>query len=346
MTLSIAGSADARKLLLTTLAVVMVASCGSADPEQRQLVAFATLVTITVSDTPSSEVDAAVADLQHLYARYDRDWYPWPQPGQAQDGELVTLNKALAAGKTVAVSPDLAALIRRGQALERQSAGRFSLLTGRLSRLWGLVDPLQPAPAAPSAAALADYVQAVRAGGLYWQDGRLGSRSPSVEIDLGGIAKGAILQASADLLHARGISNAIIDLGGDLLVLGDVGGRPARIGIRSPRTRMPVAALDISDGESVFTSGDYERFVDIDGQRYQHIIDPRTGRPVAHTSSATVVHTDPVLADAAATALVVGGTAEFDRICAELGIELAMIIDATGDRRLTRALEMRVNWLQ
>jgi thiamine biosynthesis lipoprotein len=96
----------------------------------------------------------------------------------------------------------------------------------------------------------------------------------------------------------------------------------------------------------VVTSGDYERYFEFEGRRYQHIIDPRSGYPVRHTASVTVVHTDPILADAAATALVVAGIAEFDQTCAELGIQQAILIDSTGELRLTAGMKRRVNWEQ
>ena len=92
------------------------------------------------------------------------------------------------------------------------------------------------------------------------------------------------------------------------------------------------------------TSGDYERFFEHDGKRYQHVLDPRTGYPVEHTVSASVVHGDPVLADAAATALLVAGAAEFEELCLSLGLDTALIVTTSGDLRLTRAMEKRFNW--
>ena len=146
------------------------------------------------------------------------------------------------------------------------------------------------------------------------------------------------------ILRDAGIENAIIDIGGDLTVLGHINGRPARIGIRSPRSDDTLAWLDVMDGETVVTSGDYERFFEVGGRRYQHILDPRNGYPVAHTISATVLHQDPVLADAAATALLVAGPGAFEELCAVLGVDEALIVSASGDLRLTQAMEKRLNW--
>jgi thiamine biosynthesis lipoprotein len=166
------------------------------------------------------------------------------------------------------------------------------------------------------------------------------------EDDLGGIAKGAILDLTIALLRESGVENAIINIGGDLTVLGDIHGRAARIGIRSPVAETPLGWLDVADGETVVTSGDYERFFEYQGQKYQHILDPKSGFPIQHTASVTVIHRDPVLADAAATALVVAGMAEFDQTCAALGITQAILIDSSGELRLTADMDRRVNWVR
>ena len=92
-------------------------------------------------------------------------------------------------------------------------------------------------------------------------------------------------------------------------VLRRVDGREARIGIRAAGDGPPVAGIDARPGEAVITSGTYERYLEIGGRHYAHVLDPGTGQPVGHTVSVTVIHTDPVLADAAATALLVGAGA-------------------------------------
>ena len=108
----------------------------------------------------------------------------------------------------------------------------------------------------------------------------------------------------------------------------------------------PIGWLDVADGETVVTSGDYERFFLHEGKKYAHILDPKSGYPVQHTSSVTVIHRDPILADAAATALVVAGMAEFDQTCAALGIRQAILIDSSGELRLTADMGGRVNWVR
>ncbi len=181
---------------------------------------------------------------------------------------------------------------------------------------------------------------------LDWDGDRIVGGRTFLLIDLGGIAKGAILEDSVQILRELGVNHAIVNIGGDLTVIGDVNGRPANIGIRSPVAEKPLASLDVAGGETVVTSGNYERYVEIGGQRYNHILDPQSGYPVEHTAAVTVVHDDAMLADAAATALMVGGAKEFDALTKAMDIEFALLIDASGDLRLTRSMDERLHWLR
>jgi len=331
--------------LLPLLAAVLFAGCGGRQDFEQQSYAFGTLVTIHVYDARRDEYAAALEELHAAFRRLDRDWYPWPKPDGGEPGELRRINTALAAGRTVDVSPDLADLIRRSVELEQRTGGRFNPAIGRLTELWGFNDLLQPDWRPPSPAAVAALVDAGLSGEqLYWQDESLGSRSTAVMLDLGGIAKGALLAVSGRILRSHGIANAVVDIGGDLVVLGDIHGRAARIGIRSPREPGVVGWIDAAPGEAVVSSGDYERYFEFEGRRYAHILDPATGYPVDRTAAVTVVHDDPTLADAAATALVVAGIDEFDQTCERLGIKFALLVDSSGELRLTAALAKRVNW--
>ncbi len=283
--------------------------------------------------------------LEQKYSAVDVDWYPWPKSDSSAHGELIEINQAIANGDTILVEPTLAALIRRASTLEEESDGLFNPATGGLTRLWGLNDMANTPDALPDPADIQAWLDArISTRSLQWRGDSLTSSSRDIVLDLGGIAKGAILAFSIDILLQHGIKNSIVDIGGDLSVIGTVNGRAARIGIRTPSGPGVVGMLDIDDGETVTTSGNYERFFEIDGRRYQHILDPRSGYPVEHTASVTVVHTDPLLADAAATALLVGGTAQFDELCRKLAITEALLIESSGDLRLTPAMSKRVKW--
>jgi thiamine biosynthesis lipoprotein len=114
------------------------------------------------------------------------------------------------------------------------------------------------------------------------------------------------------------------------------------VGIRHPQGEGILGAVTLHSGESVHTSGNYERYNEFEGVRYAHIIDPRTGMPVKEIASATVIHTNGATADAGATALVVAGREDWLRIARRMGITLAMLVDEQGNVYITPGMLQRV----
>jgi len=156
-------------------------------------------------------------------------------------------------------------------------------------------------------------------------------RKIGVRINLGGIAKGYVVERAIALLAARGIRHAVVTAGGDSRLLGDRrNGRPWVVGIRDPRRDDEVTiSLPLQD-EAVSTSGDYERYFDEDGIRYHHILHPETGRPVSGVRSATVIGPDAVMTDALSTSVFVMGVDKGLRLISTLAEYESVVIDADG----------------
>ena len=319
----------------------MLAACTpSKRDHQHELHFFGTIVSVSLYGVSSRQDRAALKDLEDFFGDANNNWYPWAA------GELQRINDAIAAGKSIDVSMQLAKLIRSAAHYETESRGRFNAGLGRLSELWGFQPVMSGLDKIPDAALLAQLIHdKPSALDIRWDGSTLSSPARTLMLDLGGIAKGAILAISTGILEQHGIENAIVNIGGDLTVMGRVNGRDAYVGIRSPNDGVAVAGLNVHGNEAVVTSGDYERFVIIGGERYTHVFDPLTGYPVDHTASVTVVDADPVRADAAATALMVGGPAEFDELVNLLKLRYALLIDAGGDTRLTPGMRERLHWI-
>lgn len=151
-----------------------------------------------------------------------------------------------------------------------------------------------------------------------------------VRINLGGIAKGHVVERGVEILRGHGIEHAIVTAGGDTRLLGDKRGRPWVVGIRDPRKDGEVAmSLPLAD-EAISTSGDYERFFDEDGVRYHHIIQPMTGNPASGVHSATVLGPDAVITDALSTSVFVMGVDKGLKLIASLPEYESVVIDADG----------------
>lgn len=147
-----------------------------------------------------------------------------------------------------------------------------------------------------------------------------------MQIGLGGIAKGYAAKKAGNIVRENGFANFIIDAGGDLYIEGTKDGSPWVTGIRNPDTGKGfIKRLSIKRNCAVATSGGYERFFELDGKRYHHILDLRTGHPSKGVKSVTVLAVDPTYADAMATAFFVLGVEKSQRIVAKRG-DLAFVI--------------------
>ena len=151
-----------------------------------------------------------------------------------------------------------------------------------------------------------------------------------VRINLGGIAKGYVVERGIDILRRRGVQNAIVTAGGDSRLLGDRRGRPWMVGIRDPRNEGEVAiSVPLAD-EAISTSGDYERYFEEDGVRYHHIIRPSTGEPANGVHSATVFGPDAVITDALSTSVFVMGVERGLTLIGSLPDYESIVIDGEG----------------
>ncbi len=301
---------------------------------------FGTLVEIIIRDVSEATARRAIAALSSDFQDMHRNWHAWEA-----GGELGDLNKAIAEGRDMAVSPRLSRLIEGAKKYSRLSDGLFNPAIGALIAEWGFHADLPPAGDIPSATAIQRLVaQRPSMDDLIIEGGRVSSRNRSVRLDFGGVAKGAALDLAVTRLKSLGIHNAVVNAGGDLNVMGDHGDRRWRAGIRHPLHWGVIASVPLDAGEGIHTSGNYERYREYEGRRYTHIIDPRTGMPIERIASASVIHTDGALADAAATALCVAGPTEWIRVARRMDIKFAMLVDMDGTVYLTPEMNARIRF--
>jgi thiamine biosynthesis lipoprotein len=329
--------------VLTFALLVSLAACTPATgPYRERIFVFGTMVDVTLAGVTAEQGRQAVAELAKDFLDEHREWHAW------QTGPLTDLNAAIARGESARTTPHLRRLIEISRRLSAQSDGLFDPAIGGLVRLWGFHsdDPLTGKPP-PSAQAIAEWVAArPRMSDLVLDGDVVRSRNPKVMLDFGAVAKGYAVDLAIEKLRAMGIANAIVNAGGGMTAIGQREDRPWRVGVRHPQGKGVLAAIELRDGESVHTSGNYERYNEHEGIRYGHIIDPRTGYPGREVLSATVVHEDGSVADAAATALVVAGMRDWQRIARQMGLKLVMVVDQAGEVHMTPAMADRVRFAE
>lgn len=190
--------------------------------------------------------------------------------------------------------PEIISLVKRALEISKESNGAFDITVAPLSELWGFYTQ---ASSVPKDKEIKACLRNIGYRHIFFRDGKLNKDNPKVKIDFGGIAKGYALAEAARVFKNNGVTSVLIDLGGDIYVLGKYGARPWKVGIRNPRGTDILGYLQVKD-QSVSSSGDYERFFVEQGKRYHHIFNPATGYPTQGVAEATVTHSDPVLAQA------------------------------------------------
>lgn len=333
------------RLLLAGLLALLLAACGQRAPVGQEAYVFGTRVELLVWGVPEATAHAAMGEVLREFDRLHRNYHAW------QPSELAALNAAIAAGRSHAVSAELAGLIRTARALSARGDHLFDPGIGGLVALWGFHSD-EFTPALPDAAALQRLTAARPSiADLRLEGDVVNSANPAVALDFGGYLKGVALDRAAGLLKARGIDNALINIGGNVLAMGSKGGQPWRVGILHPRAAQaggaPLATLELRDGEAIGTSGDYQRFFELDGRRYSHLIDPRSGEPATGTQALTVlIPPGPdagMRSDVLSKPLFVAG-ADWPRLAQEFGLDRVLRVDATGKISATAAMRARLKF--
>lgn len=333
------------KFWLACIAALFLSACGKLPPLKQEAFVFGTRVELLVWGAPEVRAQTAMGEVLREFDRLHRTYHAW------QDSELTELNAAIAAGRAHEVSAELAALIRDAQEIAAQGDHLFDPGIGRLVALWGFHGN-EFKPARPDAAALASLVTAKPSIAALRLDGRrVTSADSRVALDLGGHLKGVALDRAAIILKTRNIDNALINIGGNVLALGSKGDTPWRVGIQHPRAAQhggaPLATLELRHGEAIGTSGDYQRFFELDGRRYSHLIDPRTGEPAVGTQAFTVLISPAADAgmrsDVLSKPLFVAGDA-WPALAETLGVTHALRVDGAGRIEATAAFAERLEF--
>ncbi len=302
---------------------------------------FGTLVEVSVYGEEEPKARQVIAAVMREFQRLHGMLHAW------KPSELSELNAAIAQGKSKQLSPELAALLQDAARVSAQSGGLFNPAIGGLIQAWGFqADDFKAA--LPDEKKIAALVKAnPQMSDLIFNTDSVKSRNKAAQLDLGGYAKGYALDRAANILKQQGIHNALINIGGNVLALGTHGARAWRVGIQHPRQPGPLATLELHDGEAIGTSGDYQRYFELSGKRYCHLLDPRSGQPVQGVQAVTILTHGAqagVLSDAASKPLFISGVAGWRAAARQMQLTEALLVDAGGTVHLTPALQKRLEF--
>ncbi len=342
---SIASALPPPSLLLCWLALLfasVLTACERAPLHRQEAFVFGTRVEVLIAGLDETAARPAAAAVLREFDRLHRTYHAW------KPSELSALNTAIAAGRRQPVTPEMAGLIAEAQRLTHLGERLFDPGIGRLIDLWGFQSDELPA-ALPDPLALAAW-QAARPSilDLRIEGAYASSDKREVALDFGGYLKGVALDRAAAILQAQGVHHALINIGGNVMALGSKNGQRWRVGIQHPRQPGPLATIELTNGEAIGTSGDYQRFFELDGHRYCHLLDPRSAQPASHTQSLSVLISPRAaagtLSDVASKPLFIAGS-DWPRLARALQIEQVLRVDAQGLVQVSRALHGRLEYV-
>ena len=322
--------------------VFLLAACSKEPIYRQQSYVFGTLVEVSIWGESDARAQELIGKVLREFDRLHKELHAW------QPSDLTKVNDAIAKGETILATPELVAILKDAAKFSAQSNGAFNPAIGQLIALWGFQSD-EFKPIVPDAEKIKALVSAKPSmADLIFDGNKISSKNRAVKIDLGGYAKGYALDRAVDILKKDGVQNALINIGGNIIAMGERGNRPWRIGIQHPRKPSAIAAMDIYDGEAIGTSGDYQRFFEKDGKRYCHIIDPATGMPAENVQSVSIVAKRGtqagVMSDAASKPIFIASEEKWRGAARTMGIDLVMRINGNGAVEVTALMAKRLTF--
>ena len=308
-----------------------------------QTYVFGTLVDISIygeTDERAQAVsNAIIQEYQHLHQRLHA-WKP---------SELSAVNQAFTQGEAITVKADIAQMLSDVTRLYTQSNGTFNPAIGQLIKLWGFQNDTFT-PHQVDAKAIDSLISKnPRMTDLVIKGNQIHSVNSAVQLDLGGYAKGYALDLGLAYLKQQHIQHALINIGGNIIALGQHGNQAWRVGIQHPRQPNAIATVALASGWAIGTSGDYQRYFYLDGKRYCHIIDPKTGYPVQGMQSVTVLIPPKkqagVLSDVASKPIFIAPANERLAQAKAMDVPHFLIITTDTDIQVSEAMQQKLTWL-
>jgi FAD:protein FMN transferase len=226
--------------------------------------------------TARNAAQRAIDEVRRIEAKYSR---------YRDDSVVTAINRAAGNSTGLDVDHETAELLNFAASLYALSDGLFDVTSGILRTVWDF-----RTPRLPSSEDIARVTSAIGWRKVHWDGARIALPQAGMEIDFGGFGKEYAADRAGTMLMTLGVAHAIVNLGGDIRVIGArPDGKPWQLGIRHPRCLDATIASIALSGAALATSGDYERFFELGNKRYCHLLNPRTGQPVSHWQSISVI---------------------------------------------------------
>ncbi|MEF3245592.1 MAG: FAD:protein FMN transferase [Caldisericaceae bacterium] len=282
----------------------------------REIYSMDTIIEIDIFGANREKIaDEIEKEINYLASLFD-DYNP--------NSEVSKIN-ANAGVKPVKVSDDTLEIINKGKEMFEKTNGAFNIMISPVLRIWGFKDENYRVP---TLSEIKQSLTLTDINDLVIDSDEVFLKKKGEAIDLGGIAKGYTLDKIKAIIEKNKPIKAIVNMGGNVYVYSIDPNKIFKVGIKHPRSNGVIAVLELKSGNFVATSGDYERYFELNGERYCHIIDPRSGSPAKKLVSATAITKDGYVGDAFSTALFVLGKDDALKLASESNIQ-AVVVDTS-----------------
>ena len=332
------------KIIVTILILLLIipqfTGClnKSKSPYSATTFALDTVCEITIYDMKDRDAQEIISKAFKEIGRYEK-----LLSRTIEGSDVDRINKAK--GQRIEVGDEILEILDTALRLSYLTDGRFDVTIGRLTSLYNFRD----GTALPLEEDIKDAIKHINYEDVRNGEGELMLLDPDMMIDLGAIAKGYIAERLGEYLTSLGVENGVINLGGNVLAIGNKHGKGYKIGIKNPLKEDAILATVSGDDITVVTSGTYERYIDIDGTRYHHILDPKTGYPVdTDLVQVSVITTKEygTEADCLSTILLILGSEEGLKFMEDIDYAFAIFVTEDGTCFSSSPEMENVTWIQ
>ncbi|MGB5178549.1 MAG: FAD:protein FMN transferase [Gammaproteobacteria bacterium] len=337
--------------LLAAIVLLLIASCErNGAVYEDQLNVLGTFAQISIAGLLPEEAKQAAAAVEKDLQTLDHIGFTFET-----GGELQQLNEALAEGRNATVSDALLELIKEARKLSAASDGVFNPATGELTAFWEFhcsENECGEAPYPDEVQRLVDEQVAKilsrqpSMDDLIIKGNEVGSRNRLVKLEFGDIIRGLALEKGIQHLADMGVSNAMIDIGGNVRTIGTRGDHDWWIGIPDASGQNLIGSIENIDDHAVITVRAFDKSFGKRDLVYRHIVDPRSGLPVKDVLSVTVMHDNAMIANASAVAFLIAGIKDWKLIADKIDVHKILVITKDGTIYTSPAMEHIIHWKQ